>query len=723
MSYINDKLNKRKTIWLTAFLSAAGGLSAQETPPAGEEQQFDSHVLVGTATRSERLATELPIRTEVLSHDLFFSSGSADLASALDYLPGARVENNCGNCGTTEVLIQGLGAGYNQILFEGQPLFSGLASVYGLEHIPTSSIDRIEVVKGGGSTLYGPGAVAGVVNLIARKPSRSGGKLETRWDSIKGQSAWMGLAVGDWVSREGSITGTTYVQTNTSSAIDLNHDGLSDITSKDFATVGTHWWYVSSDEELWTFHYSYTEEKRRGGNRFDLAPENTNATEQLKHFWHRAGATWERHIAPDFGFRLSGSVSHITRDSYYGGVGEVALPGEDGYDASEYEAAVADARKLYGFTETTRMFLDLLFHNHFDKHTLSWGVQYQRDWVFDEKRDNHNLPLLSDGSYASHRGEDPITHQAYGNLGFFVQDEWDPHVDWTFIGGVRADRNSTLNKWIVSPRVGARHNLNSEVTARASLTTGFRAPEVFDEDFHVEILEDPTRTRNSSGLKEERSLSYTLGLAWTPEFAEDKLVFDVEFYQTHIRDTFFVSDIIQQDPAGNAFKERINSGGALVTGVEANMLYRFTPELSAEIGASFSKASYDQAQEVLEDQFEKRFMKTPRWSGVAKLNYKDPELFDVFFGAIYTGPMMVVNQTQEFINRSTSSFLVFDASISKRFALSDKENPEILTVQIGVKNIFDERQKDLPYGVGRDTDYVYGPRFPRTFFVRASLEF
>lgn len=723
MSYIDRKLNKRATFWASVLLSAAGGLAAQEPVPEGGEQQLDAHSLVGTATRSERLAIELPIRTEVLSHELFFSSGSSDLASALDYLPGARVENNCGNCGTTEVLIQGLGSGYNQILFEGQPLFSGLASVYGLEHIPTSYIDRIEVVKGGGSTLYGPGAVAGVINLIPRKPTRTGGKVEGLWESVKGQSGWSGLTVGDWVSKQGELTGTTYVQYNTSSAVDLNHDGLSDITSKDFGTVGTHWWYVPNDDDVWNFHYSYTEEKRRGGNRFDLAPENTNATEQLKHFWHRAGASWERHITSDFGFKLSGSVSHISRDSYYGGVGEVALPGEEGYDPAEYEAAVVDARKLYGFTETTRMFLDLLFHNHLDDHTLSWGVQYQRDWVFDEKRDHANRPLRSDGSYASRGGEDPITHQAYGNLGFYLQDEWDPSVDWTIIGGIRADRNSTLNKWIFSPRVGARYNVSNELTARASLTTGFRAPEVFDEDFHVEILADPTRTRNSAGLKEERSLSYALGLAWTPEFANNDLVFDVEFYQTHISDTFFVSDILHQDLVGNAFKERINSGGALVTGVEANVFYRFTPKLSAEIGASFSDAQYNRSQEVLDGQFQKRFMKTPRWSGVAKLNYKDPELFDVFLGAIYTGPMMVVNQTQQYINRNTRSFLVFDASISRSFALSERENGEILTLQLGVKNLLDDRQKDLPYGVDRDTDYVYGPRFPRTFFVRASLEF
>lgn len=85
-------------------------------------------------------------------------------------------------------------------------------------------------------------------------------------------------------------------------------------------------------------------------------------------------------------------------------------------------------------------------------------------------------------------------------------------------------------------------------------STGFRAPEIFDEDFHIEILDDPTRTRNAPGLREERSQSVASGLVWTPAVADDRLQLDVEFFRTTIRDAFNVPGIIFMDTSGQAFK-------------------------------------------------------------------------------------------------------------------------------------------------------------------------
>jgi outer membrane receptor for ferrienterochelin and colicins len=159
----------------TLLTGPLGAASGSESPT-----QLDPLDYVTTATRTERLLTEAPVRTELLTPEVFRASGSTDLAAALAYLPGAQVEANCQNCGTAEVKLLGLGAAYNQLLFDQQPLFGGLAAVYGLEHIPTAFLDRIEVVKGGASTLYGPGAVAGVINLIPREPVLNGAYVEAR---------------------------------------------------------------------------------------------------------------------------------------------------------------------------------------------------------------------------------------------------------------------------------------------------------------------------------------------------------------------------------------------------------------------------------------------------------------------------------------------------------------------------------------------------------------
>lgn len=151
---------------LALALAAAllpGAAAAQHAAPATLDRV---DVTVSTATRSERLLWDVPIRTEVLRGEDIALRAVTDFSRAAELINGLRVESNCQNCNTSEVQLLGLRGAYNQLLFDGAPLMSTLGSVYGLEQIPAALINRVEVVKGGGSALYGPGAVAGVVNLI-----------------------------------------------------------------------------------------------------------------------------------------------------------------------------------------------------------------------------------------------------------------------------------------------------------------------------------------------------------------------------------------------------------------------------------------------------------------------------------------------------------------------------------------------------------------------------
>ena len=105
--------------------------------------------------------------------------GARTLADAVEYTTGVRVENNCQNCNFSQVRLLGLEGPYTQILMDGQPTLSSLAQVYGLEQIPARLIDRIEVTKGGGAALLGPGSVGGVINVITREPTTRGAQLDT----------------------------------------------------------------------------------------------------------------------------------------------------------------------------------------------------------------------------------------------------------------------------------------------------------------------------------------------------------------------------------------------------------------------------------------------------------------------------------------------------------------------------------------------------------------
>ncbi len=482
-------------------------------------------------------------------------------------------------------------------------------------------------------------------------------------------------------------------------------------------------WFYPSNESRLGGSYAYTWEKRRGGDRFDLVPQETQITEQLEHSWHRGSLFWEQEFNSDFSFRIGGSVSHLERDSYYGGVGEVALPGQPGFDAAAYQGAVDEASLLYGFTKSTRYYFDAIFTQRWDHHTLSYGVQYQLDDIFDEKRNEVNQPLRTDGSLASGIGEDPIADAWFDNLGLLIQNEWDPSSDWTVIVGVRADKHSELENWVFSPRFAVRYTVSPEWILRGSISTGFRAPEIFDEDFHIEILDDPTRTRNAPGLTEEKSMSFATGFVWTPTFAEQRLQVDVEFFRTEIADTFSVSDVVFTDVSGNAFKLRENAGGSVIQGFEGNLLYRFTEMFSIEGGISYADARFDEAQEVISGIFEERYVESPRWSGVAQLNYRNDRLFDLFLGLVYTGPMIAVNEADGFLNRDTGHFFVVDLSAGKQFQLGEGSGVPTVDVTVGVRNLFDQRQDDLTSGPGRDAGYFYGPRFPRSYFLKASFRF
>ena len=126
--------------------------------------------VVVSANRNETSRKVAPVVVNVMNARLFESVNSTDLAKSLNYQSGLRVENNCQNCGFPQVRINGLEGPYSQILINSRPVVSALSGVYGLEQIPVNMIERVEVVRGGGSALFGANAVGGTINIITKRP-------------------------------------------------------------------------------------------------------------------------------------------------------------------------------------------------------------------------------------------------------------------------------------------------------------------------------------------------------------------------------------------------------------------------------------------------------------------------------------------------------------------------------------------------------------------------
>src|SRR5687767_15150949 len=199
--------------------------------------EFADQVVV-TGTRTGRRLDDVPVRTELVNRAAIDRVAARTLADAVEFTTGVRVESNCQNCNFSQIRLLGLEGPYTQLLIDSQPVISSLAQVYGIEQLPARMIERIEVVKGGGSALYGPGSVGGVVNVISREPARSGGVVETRSELVQGIPNYSFNGAADWVDVAQRTYVTAFAQTDFIKPVDLTGDGFTEVTRRNLGTAG-----------------------------------------------------------------------------------------------------------------------------------------------------------------------------------------------------------------------------------------------------------------------------------------------------------------------------------------------------------------------------------------------------------------------------------------------------------------------------------------------------
>ena len=152
-----------------------------------EEETIMTDEVVVSANRNETSRKVAPVVVNVMSNKLFEAVNSTDLAKSLNYQSGLRVENTSQNCGRPQVRINGLEGPYSQILINSRPVMSALSGVYGLEQIPTNMIERVEVVRGGGSALFGANAVGGTINIITKDPVSNSFQVSSTMSNLNGK--------------------------------------------------------------------------------------------------------------------------------------------------------------------------------------------------------------------------------------------------------------------------------------------------------------------------------------------------------------------------------------------------------------------------------------------------------------------------------------------------------------------------------------------------------
>lgn len=742
-------LPRTHTLTLGAILLTTSAL-AQVTPTSpGHHHDHDTHELdafkvVTTGTRTERLFSEVPIKTEMLGADDFSAAMAFELGTAIELLNGARTEANCQNCGTAEIQLLGLPGNYNQILIDGRPLFTGVAAVYGIDQVPTLFVERIEVVKGGGSSLYGPGAVAGVINLIPEEPFETHSHVDTTYRDIDGSGTFQSQFISFAVNEDGTLKGSVYGLYADQESYDTNGDGFTELVARENTTMGTYLWWTPNDETRLQFNYQYIHEDRRGGDRLNVPEEFAQIAEALYTDYHWATLSWSQELSRELSFSASASAVKFYRDSFYGGTGEEliqandarvnataktfngsapdidAAPGTDAARAAALFGYPADgtgggAFNSFGTTNTTTWLFDASFNyaageiGQTGTHNFIFGVQSETEDLRDDQLDaNDNfIAVLHDDSFS--------------NTGLFVQDEWRPSDRLELVPGFRADKANTLSNWVISPRIAGRFAATDELAWRANYSSGFLAPRVFDEDIHIENIGGvPRDIVNPDELGEERSHTFSLGADFTPAALDGNLVTAIQTYYTVLENAFDLDERTLRVENGREKIDRVNTAGSTVMGIEWDASYRFNSQFSMNTGLAYSKARFDDADP---DRGTRRYNKTPDWTGILQAVYTNPSFVNGFFALKWTGDMLAdrLDSVVPGVNpvESTPHFFVVDLGMSKSF---DFENFEV-TVRASVNNLLDEYQTDMETGPSRDPGYIYGPRYPRTLTVGARFDF
>lgn len=667
------------------------------------EEGIMTDEVVVSANRNEVSRKVAPVVVNVMGVKLFESVNSTDLAKALNFQSGLRVENNCQNCGFPQVRINGLEGPYSQILINSRPVISALSGVYGLEQIPVNMIDRVEVVRGGGSALFGANAVGGTINIITKDPVNDSFQVSSTMSNMNGKvwEQYMG-ANASLVSKDNVYGIAVYQSYRNRNPYDADDDGFSELGKLNMNTFGLRAYYRPMKSSRLSIEYHTTNEFRRGGNKFDYEPFETDITEQTKHVINSGGLNYDL-FWKDYEHKISffASAQHVDRNSYYG--------------------AQQDAN-AYGKTKDLTWVAGAMYAGNFKKvlfapAQFTAGLEYQNDNLHDVMT-GYNRDLRQEVRIAS----------------AFVQNEWKMDK-FSLLAGFRLDDHNLIDNPIFSPRVNMLYKPSDKLQARLTWSTGFRAPQAYDEDLHVTAVGgEGVLIRLADGLKPEKSNSFSGSIDWTANIGHFQTNLLIEGFYTSLNDVFYLQNV-GADNSGNAIQERRNGSGAEVYGINIDGKIAHGRDASLQVGFTAQRSRYKELTYWSEDssvEGTRNMPRTPDYYGYFTFTAAPSKNFDFSLSGVYTGRMHVPHfaPTDEIPSDSPYQYIVkdemvhtpdfFDFNVKLNYTFVLNEHVK-LQLNGGVQNIFNAFQEDLDRGVFRDSGYFYGPTQPRTYFVGIKL--
>lgn len=568
-------------------ISFSGNQNIIKNVALSEDNFLDEIVISGTLRPVSKSASPVPV--EIYSKTFFKKNPTPSIFESLQNVNGVRPQLNCNVCNTGDIHINGLEGPYTFVLIDGMPIVSGLSTVYGLTGIPQALIERVEVVKGPASTLYGSEAVGGIINIITKKPSNSPILTTDIFTSSWGEiNTDIGLKYSLSKKTQG-LLGINYF--NYQNRIDKNNDGFTDLTLQNRISLFNKINIERKSNKTFTIAGRYVYEDRWGGEldwekKFrgtDLIYGESIYTNR----WETFG-TYQLPTSENINFQFSANGHY--QDSFYG---------TDAYDA---EQLIAFGQFIFNKT----------FNN---KHAFLLGLAYRYTFYDDntfatlDKFGNKNQPSK--------------VHLP----GIFVQDEISLSARNKLLLGARWDYNSTHGN-IFSPRINYKWNSrdNSNIF-RVSVGNGFRVANVFTEDHAA--LTGAREVEFDGNLNPETSWNTNINYVKKINTENTFITLDGSVFYTYF-DNRILPDY---ETNSNKIIYANLDGYSVSKGISLNADFLFTNGLSLNAGATLMDVS------VTENNIKRRQLLTESFSGIWSISYRFQNNFTIdYTGNIY-GPM------------------------------------------------------------------------------------
>ena len=614
-----------------------------------EESSIYFEDVVISADRNGNTRRLSPSLVSVLDMSTFEATNSTSLADGLKFQAGLRVENTCQNCGVNQVRINGLDGHFSQIVIDSRPIIGSLGGVYGLEQIPANMIEKVEVVRGGGSALMGSSAIGGTINIITKEPLRNFAEFSHTLTSFNSNGSFMNnTSFNASMLTDNKKAGMmVYAQHKARDGYDIDGDGFTELPVLKNRSLGFRSFLKTGNYSRITLEYHNMHEFRRGGDRLNRPPHEAYITEQAEHFINGGGLKFDQSSADGKNkLSLYASAQHTDRKSYYGGgdpaTGDLPAlkPGMSQEETDEINEQISNYNnRLMSYGRSTELTYQIGGqYNHKFEHflfmpsSLTGGLEY----------------LGSELDDASGYRVDPIKQKSKTATAF-AQNEWVNNY-WSLLIGGRLDKNNLVENLIFSPRANIRLNPNDNINFRISYSEGFRAPQLFDEDLHVDIAGGEQIVRELSGdLDAEQSQSLSGSIDMYQQVGNVNLNLLVEGFYTHLKNPFVgvkKGTIITVENADD---------GAKVYGVNLEGRADISTWLNLQAGATFQRSLYGaerrwwnpeniEEQELDAVEPTREMMRTPNTYAYFVATWMPMKKFSASLSGNYTGSMFVPHE-------------------------------------------------------------------------------